>query len=403
MFRGLGEIGDYIVGWREIDVVGYYVEEFLNLIKDEHVDVWDVLKVDQCHISFKIHSFSTEKLLELSESKQSLREMEITVGNTNGMMEDLLKYKLRSGLFIGFVLFAVILIIMTSFIWKIEILGLTSLSEDVLLEALENNGIFIGAMTTGHDFQQIKYDIIQEYDSIAYITINIQGCKAVVEVDESIVPPEVTEKVPCNIYAKTNGQILLIEAYKGAPQVEKFSAVRKGQLLVSGIYNSKVIGYRMVHSDAKIIARTRRTYTEFCPYEFTELIETGREDVFYRLNIFGLSINLSFFNKINYDFYESVSEETEFCLGKSVTLPISMVKTVLYEQVETTVTFDEDSAKKRISTSFDEKIRVELHGVEIEDCEERFTVTDEGVYGVLDCTVIEDICEVREIEVEITD
>ena len=196
---------------------------------------------------------------------------------------------------------------------------------------------------------------------------------------------------------------MLIEAYKGAPQVEKFSAVRKGQLLVSGIYNSKVIGYRMVHSDAKIIARTRRTYTEFCPYEFTELIETGREDVFYHLNIFGLSINLSFFNKINYDFYESVSEETEFCLGKSITLPISMVKTVLYEQVEKTVSLGEESAKKRISASFDEKIRIELHGIEIEECEEFFTVADEGIYGVLDCTVIEDICEVREIEVEITD
>ena len=73
MAKNIGEIGDYIVGWREVDVVGYYVEEFLNLIKDEHVELWDVLKTDQCHVSFKVHSFATEKLLELAESKQSLR------------------------------------------------------------------------------------------------------------------------------------------------------------------------------------------------------------------------------------------------------------------------------------------------------------------------------------------
>ncbi|MBQ2880860.1 MAG: sporulation protein YqfD, partial [Clostridia bacterium] len=180
MAKNIGEIGDYIVGWREVDVVGYYVEEFLNLIKDEHVELWDVLKTDQCHVSFKVHSFATEKLLELAESKQSLREMEVTVGETNGLIEDILKYKLRSGLFVGFVFFAVMLVVMTSFIWKIEILGLTSLTEEVLLKSLENNGIFIGAMTSGHDFQQIKYNIIQEFDSIAYITVNIQGCKAVV-------------------------------------------------------------------------------------------------------------------------------------------------------------------------------------------------------------------------------
>ena len=403
MAKNIGEIGDYIVGWREVDVVGYYVEEFLNLIKDEHVELWDVLKTDQCHVSFKVHSFATEKLLELAESKQSLREMEVTVGETNGLIEDILKYKLRSGLFVGFVFFAVMLVVMTSFIWKIEILGLTSLTEEVLLKSLENNGIFIGAMTSGHDFQQIKYNIIQEFDSIAYITVNIQGCKAVVEVDESVIPPEVSEKTPCNIYAKTDGQILLIEAYKGAPQVEKYEAVKKGQLLVGGIYNSKVIGYRLVHSDAKILARTRRTYTEFCPYETTELVETGQKDVFYQLKIFGLSINLSFFNKINYVFYESISEETELCLGKKTVLPISIVKTELCEQVERTVTFDEESAKKKISEVFDEKIRIDLHGIEIEEKEELFTVTDEGVYGVLDLTVIEDICEVREIEVEITD
>ena len=196
---------------------------------------------------------------------------------------------------------------------------------------------------------------------------------------------------------------MLIEAYKGAPQVEKYEAVKKGQLLVGGIYNSKVIGYRLVHSDAKILARTRRTYTEFCPYETTELVETGQKDVFYQLKIFGLSINLSFFNKINYVFYESISEETELCLGKKTVLPISIVKTELCEQVERTVTFDEESAKKKISEVFDEKIRIDLHGIEIEEKEELFTVTDEGVYGVLDLTVIEDICEVREIEVEITD
>ena len=103
--KSIGDIGDYIVGWREVEVIGYYVEEFLNLIKDERIDLWDVSKEDQCHISFKIHSFSAEKLFELSESKQSLREMEITVGETNGLLEDLLKYKFRSGLFVGVVFF----------------------------------------------------------------------------------------------------------------------------------------------------------------------------------------------------------------------------------------------------------------------------------------------------------
>ena len=185
--------------------------------------------------------------------------------------------------------------------------------------------------------------------------------------------------------------------------MENFQAVRKGQLLVSGVYNSKVIGYRLVHSDAKILARTRRTYTEFCPFESTETIATGESDKFYALKIFGISVNLSFFNKVNYEYFESVSEEKELCIGENIVLPISLVTTVLYEQELESVSYDEESAKEYISSVFDETLRIDLHGLEIEEAETAFSVTDEGVCGVLDCTVIEDICHWREIEVEIKD
>lgn len=401
MKRTVSEWGDYIVGWQRLEVCGYYVEEFLNAVKNENIEIWDIRKKDQCSISFKTHSFSAEKIFDLAESKQSLREMELNVCENCGLIEDILRYKLRSGLLAGLIFAVAMFVVMTSFIWKIEVTGLTSIPEEMLLEALAEKGIAIGALTTGHDFQQIKYDIIHDFENIAYITVNIKGCKAEVEVDESVLPPVADDTFPCNIVAADDGQIVLIEAYKGLPQVEKFAAVRKGQLLVSGVYNSNVIGYRLVHSEAKIMARMRRTYTEFCPYEFTEIEESGNSDVFYELKIFGLSINLSFFNKVNYERYESISEETELRIGEDIVLPISFVKTVLYEQQEREVIYDETSATEYIEAVLNEKLRIDLHGIEVESFEKSFTSDGEGVYGIYDLTVIDDICEVREIEVEI--
>ncbi len=403
MRKTVSEWGDYIVGWNRVEVCGFFVEEFLNAVKNENIEIWDIRKKDQCSISFRIHSFSTEKVFEIADSKQSLREMEIGVVEKCGLIEDILRYKLRSGLLAGVIFSVVMFFVMTSFIWKIEVTGLSSVPEEVLLEALAENGIAIGALTSGHDFQQIKYDIIHDFETIAYITVNIKGCKAEVEVDESILPPKADDKFPCNILAENDGQILLIEAYKGSPQVKAFDAVRKGQLLVSGVYNSNVIGYRLVHSEAKIMARMRKTYTEFCPYKSSETEETGNTDVFYELKIFGLSINLSFFNKVNYERYESISEETELCIGEDLVLPISLVKTVLYEQQEREVLYDEASATAHIEAVLDEKLRIELHGIEVESFEKKFTSDSEGVYGVYDLTVIDDIGEVREIEVEINE
>ena len=251
--------------------------------------------------------------------------MDVQVVDSGGFIEDLLRYKLRTGLLAGFLLSVILLVVMTSFIWKIEISGLNSIPENMLLDSLAENGIFVGALTSGHDFREIRYNILHDYETIAYITVNIRGCKAEVEVDESIVPPELRDTEPCNLFAKRDGQIVFIETYQGLPQVKKYEAVRKGELLVSGVYNSKVIGYRLVHADAEIKARTRRTYEEFCSFSSVEIVETGRTDVLYTLKIFGLEIELPFFNNIKFEYYEEVSEETELCLGKDIVLPISLV------------------------------------------------------------------------------
>ena len=66
-------------------------------------------------------------------------------------------------------------------------------------------------------------------------------------------------------------------------------------------------------------------------------------------------------------------------------------------------TDNEDEAKAYIEKYLDEIMRIDLHGIEIETAEKSFTVTDDGVYGVYDLTVIENICEERKIEVEIID
>ena len=403
MGKRLNDIGSYIVGWNEVQVQCLYVEDLFNSIKREGIYLWDIVKVNQYTVSFKIFTFSYGSLLELSESFGSRQSIDVQVVDSGGFIEDLIRYKLRTGLLAGFLLSVILLVVMTSFIWKIEISGLDSIPEDMLLDSLAENGIFVGALTSGHDFREIRYNILHDYESIAYITVNIRGCKAEVEVDESIVPPELRDTEPCNLFAKSDGQIVFIETYQGIPQVKKYEAVRKGELLVSGVYNSKVIGYRLVHADAEIKARTRRTYEEFCSFSSVEIVETGRTDVLYTLKIFGLELELPFFNNIKYEYYEEVSDETDLCIGSNIVLPISLVKTVVYEHEKQDILYTEDEAKAYIEKYLDEIMRIDLHGIEIENAEKSFTVTGDGVYCVYDLTVIEDICEERKIEVEIID
>lgn len=395
---------DYVVGWSLIEIRGFYGEQMLNALKEDGIDVWDIRRVNQELITLRIHTFSAERLFELAEKLPSLRELEVSAVSERGLLSDVLRYKLRAGIAVGLILSAALFFVMTSFIWKLEITGLHIIPEEAFVSSLEELGFSVGSFTFRHNLKQIKFALMEEYDNLAYVTININGCKAEIEVTERIMPPAIDdEKTPCNIYAKKDGEIIVFETYQGKPQTTCFSAVRKGQLLVGGIYDSKIIGYRMVHADAKIMARTRRTFTEFCPYIMTVTEETGRTDEFYELYILGLRINLSFLNKVNFVLYDDISEETELILGEKTVLPVSVIKHTLYEQNEYVVLYDDAAAKQYLTALLDERLRVELHGLEIEDITVEFTETENGVYCTYDCTVIEDICEVREIETEIRD
>lgn len=167
------------------------------------------------------------------------------------------------------------------------------------------------------------------------------------------------------------------------------------------MYNSNVIGYRLVHAAAKIMAQTRRRYTEYCFFSNVEYEPTGRVDIIYRLNIFGMDFAIPFFNKINYDYYDTVSEESELRVGDNVILPISLVKTYVYEYERKEVVYNEEEAREFIEQILDERLRISLHGLRFENPEKNFFVDELGVLGVFEMIVTEDICEEREIETEI--
>lgn len=402
MGRSVSELADYVVGYTDVSVCGYYTEELLNAMKNDGVDVWNVDRADNYTVNFRIYSYSLERVASLSESTRTLRENQLQVLGSSSLLEDILRYRLRSGIAVGAVISLVLFLFMSSFIWKIEISGLTTVPHEDFLNSLAKNGIEIGSPVSGHDFQQIKYALMREYDEIAYVTVNMRGSKAEVEVTESVLPPEVVDaKAYCNIFAKCDGQIVSFETYMGLPQFEVNDAVCKGDMLVSGVYNSKVIGFRLVHADASVMARTRRTYTEFCPFRVTEEVETGRKEEYFTLKFFGLELDLTFFKKTEFEKYEAVSEETELCLGDNTVLPVSLVKTVLYEREDVDFLYGEAEALEHMEKALDERMRISLHGLEIENVTKTVTPAENGVYCTYDCTVIEDICQAREIQFEL--
>lgn len=397
----ISQLSEYILGCCEVYIEGWYGENLLNIATDEGIELWQIHRTAPDTLTARVFLMDLTALKELPERyRRKLAGVSITERSRWGLPTQLYKIKRRGGLLCGMVLFTVLLIVMSSFIWDIRVSGVYSVSEEQVLEALCDEGLYIGAFTSGHDLRLIKLQLMERFENIAFVGINIQGSTAYIEVTERRMPPNLaSDDEPCNIYAKRDGVLVSAETYKGVAYVKNHEAVKKDQLLVGGIYDSRIVGYRLVTASAKMMALTKRDFEAYCPVQRTEYVLSGRETTKYSVKIFGLEIKIPFIGANDYEYCVSVRKETPLRVDDSV-FPICLIREEISEKIPVSVTYDAETAEKVLRDELDEMERISLFGLDIVEKYESFSEDGSGFYGKYTYTVLEDIAEARVIETE---
>lgn len=172
------------------------------------------------------------------------------------------KYKLRVGVLVGILLFALVVMFMSCFVWTIDIVGLETISEAKLLSVLEDNGLYVGMFKKNASFKMIERKTMLDIDDIGWMSINVTNSHASVELKEKAKSPKVPDyKKPANVKAKRDGLILKINTSEGVSYFESGSAVVKDQLIVSSVVEDMQGGLKLVRANSQIIARTSRNKT----------------------------------------------------------------------------------------------------------------------------------------------
>ncbi len=168
----------------------------------------------------------------------------------------------RYGLLAGMALFLVISLLMQNFVWSIDIRGVNSLSESALRESLSVAGLREGAYKGSFEPVEIERKLMQEFDDIGWMSVNLIGTKAEVEIKEKVRKPPITDsRTPCNIKASHDGLIEKMVTTQGTAVMHEGSAVVKGQLLVSAVMINALSEVDYVHASAKVMAKTERKET----------------------------------------------------------------------------------------------------------------------------------------------
>jgi len=379
----------YLRGYIRISFSCSNPDSFLNAIRSTG-EIWDIRKVDSRRMSFTC----TGNAFKIVQSLSQKWGFEPEVLYEKGLIYTLKKHKHRSGLLVGILFGLILLQLSTSFVWEVRVEGNKELPSGEIIDVLDYLGFGEGSFIPNVNFDRLNNSFLLTEKRISWISVNIKGTVAHVEVKERDFAPDRIDKQKCvNIIAARDGIIERVDAHNGGKEVKKGDAVVKGQLLISSFMETRKSGTILRSAAGNVWAKTLRTFDEKIPLTYYEKAMTKNKAKFYSARILGKTLTLHLDTKPSYKKYEKkITEKNIILLGKIV-LPIK-VKCETYSEYELKKSNrSEAEAKELAMADLYRKIEEELTTADVLS-REITEKTENGMY-CLTCEIecIEDIAK----------
>jgi len=349
-------------------------------------------------VSFKCSSYSALAVDRVCRKKniaiKKVREV--------GIPPVIYRYRNRIGLFLG-AIFAIIMIALSdNYIWDIQVSGNESVTYSRVVEALAEQGMTVGSKIDGLDVDKVKTAVMVDSDTISWMSINIIGTVAHVQIREVKQPEPETPLRPANVVASMDGQIEYLEVFQGDAAVRSGEAVKKGDVLISGVRDSKLGGFSVTRANGKVFAVTSHTFSVEIPYEYEKKIYGKAKKSEISVIFFGKEIKVFKYSGNEGVFCDTIESVDMLRLYGNVKVPIGIRTLNSVECETTTETRTPEEAMEIAYYRLERQIAASLPDAQILQKDIRGEIGDDSY--VLTCTVkcIENIAETVEFEADLT-
>lgn len=332
---------NYILGYVNILVEGYFVEKFINICNKQKIFLWN-LKRSKTTIIYTNVSIKDFKKLKPIAQKMKCK---IKIKSKKGLPFIFKKYKKRKIFVIGLAMVLITIFTLSKFIWNIEVIGNEKINDDEIIQIANENNLKIGKFKNKVDTKKIINKLRLERDDIAWIGIEIKGTNAIIKIVESIPKPNIIDDEEfCNIVATKDAIIKKISAQNGTPVVKEGEIVKKGTVLIAGWLEGKYTGTRYVHATGSVQGKVWYTQKERIYFKQQKKEQTGNVENKYSLNINNFKIN---FNKgvSKFKNYDTIETNKKVKLFSNFYLPIELIKITNTEVNITDITYTLEEAK----------------------------------------------------------
>lgn len=366
----------------------------MNLCCNHDILLWDIKNCGEyyrMYISIKGY-FKLKSIVKKTKTK-------VVIEQKCGLPFFVPKIKKRSIFGLGFLLCFAFLLLMSRYIWTIDLVGNTTITEDVFLDFLEENGIHSGMKKKDIDMEKLEHTIRETYPVVTWTSGRIDGTRLTVQIKENNYLNINAEKAEdsaegMDITADKEGIIVGMITRKGIPQVGIGDEVSEGQVLVSGqipIYaeDTTVREYKLCKADADISLKCTYIIEERLPILYQQKEYTGNQKSRYFIQVLERQIPLGFGDS-KYLKKDTFIEKNQLCILQNFYFPFYYGNVQEREYVIVEKKYQNEEAKKILGKRFQKNLEsLQEKGVQILQKNVKIEKNDKEYILKADVTVVE--------------
>ena len=271
-------------------------------------------------VRFEMSVHAATILIELCEEEG----YRVWIAARGGLPHMLNRYRRRIGLLIGGIMGLSVLVASFRVVWDIRISGNEHMTLREVREELSAGGLYVGIPLSELDAGEMAIQIQLASERLSWVSINMNGTVAYVEIRERVPTPPTEPLLPANLIAGHEGIVEELEIYRGVPVVKAGQAVQEGDLLVSGVYDSQSVGWRVTRAAGQVLARTVHDFEVNIPLKYEEKEYADAPIVKKTLIFFEKEIKLFKNSGILGTSCDKIEDIDGYMMGEGVSLPISV-------------------------------------------------------------------------------
>lgn len=332
--------------------------------------MWGVESKDQTRYVFCIC------LSDLYELRPLLRKTRVrfVIKRKAGLPFFLHRYRARKVFAAVLAAMCIVIFFMSHRIWRIEVVGNSSIGKDTVLDYLEERDIVYGISADSIDNDALELALRQDFDAVIWASVYEEGTKLVVSLQEKLATEEAAASadVCMDLVADKDAVIASIITRTGLAAVKAGDTVKKGDILVCGRQeilddNGEVKEYYYQSADADIMCYVSYDYEDWIPSQMITSQKTGEERTRFFLRIMDYQFTSPKLHA-DYDCFETLEDTQQLCLMKSFYLPVyfGKIQDIELEKQVSEVSMEE--AKVLALENFNQFLEdLEENGVIIQD------------------------------------